>query len=192
MRRKIIIVSIVAFILSIVAGAVSPFVELWWAERHIAPGQRVVHRLSQLYQAELYDRVLTQVQEERDKPQNAEYRPQILYIQWVADRKVDHSTEASAVQVEFLGKYPDHWLAADMQFADAMTLLANSDYPAASEKLAMIEAKWPDAKVTVKAKEIRERLAKDEGGRMSKRSEDRGAPGTDEARTMTPATNESR
>jgi hypothetical protein len=160
MKRKIIIVSIVALILSAVAGAVSPSVELWWAERGITPGQRVVQRLSQYYRAELYDRVLTQVQEERDKPENAEYRPQILYIQWVASRRMDRMAEGSAVQQEFLKQYPDHWLAADMHFADAMSLLANSDYPAASEKLAMIQTKWPDAKVAVKAKEIREKLAK--------------------------------
>ena len=173
MKRKLIIVSIVALILSAVAGGVSPSVELWWAQRGIAPGQRAVQRLSQLYQAELYDRALTQVQEKRDKPENAEYRPQILYIEWVASRRMDRMAEGSAVQREFLNTYPDHWLAADMHFADAMALLANSDYPAASAKLAMIQTKWPDAMVTTKAKQIRERLAKFE-------------------RTITPATTESR
>lgn len=165
MTRKIIIVAIVALILSVLVGAMSPSVESWWAERGVAPGQRAVQRLSQYYRAELYDRVLTQVHAERDKPDNAEYRPQILYIQWAASRRLDRMAESSAVQQEFLKRYPDHPLAADMHFADATTLLANSSYSAASEKLAMIQTKWPDAKVTAKAKEIREKLAKLEQGR---------------------------
>jgi len=163
MKRKIVLVSILCLILSIVAGAVSPSIEQWWQNRGIDPGKVEVRRLSQLYQAEVYDRVLTEAGKSRDDARFRNYRPQILYLQWATNRRTEHAAEAEAIKAEFLQKYPENWLAANMHFADAMNLLASAEYEQAAEKLAMIESKWPDAKVAVKAKEIREKpRAKDE------------------------------
>ena len=155
MKRKLIVVTLVFLALAMVGGVVSPSIEQWWQNRGIDPGQVEVRRLSQLYQAEVYDRVLTESGKSRDDSRFRNYRPQILYLQWVTNRRIENAAEAEVINAEFLQKYPEHGLAADMQFADAMTLLAQSDYSKAAEKLAMIESKWPDAKVAVKAREIR-------------------------------------
>lgn len=154
MTRKLVIISILGLLLSVMAGVMSPSIEHWWTERGIPPGQQMVKRLSQYYQAELYERALAQAKEERDKAENAAYRPQILYIEWVANRRIGQIEQTAVAKAAFLESYPDHRLAADLHFADAMTLLANSEYEQASEKLMLIERKWPDAKVTVRAKKI--------------------------------------
>lgn len=159
MKRKLVVVTLVFLVLSVIAGAVSPSIELWWVNRGVDPGLLAIRRLRDLYKVDRFEQVLTEARKVEQEGRCGNYGPQILYLQWVTNRRLDRDKDAAAVQSEFLRLYPDHLLAADMHFADAMQLLATSDYPAAEAELAMIEAKYPDAKVTAKAKAIRQRLA---------------------------------
>ncbi len=160
MKRKLIIVSLVFLALAMLGGGVSPSVEQWWANRNIDPGLLAIRRLRDLYQVDRFDQLLTEARKVEQEGRCGAYRPEILYLQWVSNRRLMQDKNATVIQADFLRLYPDHILAADMHFADAMQLLAASDYAAAETKLAMIETRYPDAKVATKSKEIRRHLTK--------------------------------
>lgn len=123
-------------------------------------GKALILRLKYLYEAELYAELLADAGRYKDDPRFAPYSPQVLYIGWVASRKLPKgkSTE-SQWRSEFLKKYPDHILGADMYFSEAMDRLASGEYAEAGKILDFIVYQYPDSKVVAKAKEVRSRLA---------------------------------
>lgn len=154
MKRRLLIVSALLYLLAIIGGSVSPRIESWWRNRNVDPGQLEVRKLVDLYEAEQYDQVLNEIDKVKDDNQFKNYRPQILYVQWVIDRRSRRDKDAKAIKVEFLRIYPTNPLAGDMYFADAVELLANGDCTAAEKKLAMIEHNYAKTAIAIEAKKI--------------------------------------
>jgi tetratricopeptide (TPR) repeat protein len=131
-------------------------------------GKVATLRLKYLYEAGQFDKILeeapTYQADERCKP----YLPQIIYISWVAHRRENKLAEADKLQKDFLEKFPEHPLAADLYFAAAMTALAKSDYEEASRLLEIIQYRYPKSKIIDKAKQIQERLKQNLGQKITK------------------------
>jgi TolA-binding protein len=115
-------------------------------------------RLKYLYESDQFPAAIEESSrycvEERVKP----HLPQMLYIRWLALRRVNRLEEAKKVQNAFLEQFPDHPLAADMLFASAMAALATSDYPETLRLLDLIEYRYPNSKLLPKVKELQQRL----------------------------------
>ena len=106
----------------------------------------------------MFDEVLGECARGERDPKYADYQPQILYIRWAAQHQLDKSDDAMATQRQFLDRYPNHVLAADMHFSDAMNELASADYRDAKLQLKSICDRYPTAEVAKKAADILRRL----------------------------------
>jgi len=84
---------------------------------------------------------------------------ELLYLSWTIYRRTDQPVEAKRIQQIFRRRFGSDLLAADMSFSTAIDLVALGDYRAAVTELEQIEKEFPKAKVTLKATEIRMRLA---------------------------------
>ena len=120
-------------------------------------GKVAVLRLKYLFASQKFKEVMADATQYRDDPKTEKYLPQILYIGWVASQRLD-GEDAEAWRKNFMEKFPDHPLGADMIFASAMQALASSKYDEAKRLLSYIEYKYPTAKIVAKATEIRKRL----------------------------------
>ena len=121
-------------------------------------GRAAVLRLKYRYAHGQYARVRNEGRRIKDDPRLAGVRPQILYILWVTCRRQNDSAAARSIRDDFVQRYPENQLSADMHFARAMELLATGDYSKAGELLDRIVARYPRAGVARKAKAIRAKL----------------------------------
>lgn len=121
-------------------------------------GRAAMLRLKYLYEASQFEKVVVEFKPILSNPAAKGYLPQVMYIGWVACRRINDMTAADKVQADFLKQFPKHPLAADMYFASAMTSLAASDYEEASRLLEIVEYRFPNSRLQAKVKQIRERL----------------------------------
>jgi tetratricopeptide (TPR) repeat protein len=121
-------------------------------------GKAVMLRLKYLYEAGRAEDVVRDGQAAAEDAHCRLYRPQILYITWVAHRQQSDAEAAAKVKRTFLKDYPRHVLGADMYFADAMSQLAASRYDEAARLLEIVEYRYPESRLGPKVVEIRKRL----------------------------------
>jgi tetratricopeptide (TPR) repeat protein len=118
-------------------------------------GKAAMLRTKYLYEAERFkDIVAIASTDERC----AAYRPQLLYMTWVAARRADNTAVAEQMHKALLKDFPDHPLVADVYFAHAMESLAASDYDEAARVLEFIEFRFPQSRLIPKVKQIQQRL----------------------------------
>ena len=126
-----------------------------------AYGKAALLRLKYLYgSANGNKQILAEAPGYRKDPRCASYIPQILYIAWVANRQTDNKAESDALEKEFLEKFPEHHLGADIFFASALKALAGANYDEALRILQFIEYRYPTAKVMSKVKSLEQTLTK--------------------------------
>ena len=111
-----------------------------------------------LYEAKDFEALFTLSDKHRDTEAVGAYRPQVLYITWVAARRADRPHLAEIVRESFLTDYAAHTLAADIYFAEAMDALARSDYDAAQRLLEYIVYRYPESRLINRVEDIRKRL----------------------------------
>ena len=121
-------------------------------------GRAAMLDLVYLYKADANDVVLKDYFKREKDPRVTPYRPQMLYVAWVASRKQGDERIEEKLRKEFLDQYGSHSLAADMYFAVAMQALAAANYREARTILDFIEAKFPDSHIIRQAKQIKDRL----------------------------------
>ena len=154
MKRKVIIVSGILWVIGVVGGAFWERAQYFIKERSITPGQREMRRLKDLYEAKLYDETLQTCARDELDQNFAAYLPQILYVEWAAERKLGFSDQAAFVQRKFLQRFPDHMLAADMHYSIGMEMLASADYEHAVGELKLICERYAATSVAAKARNI--------------------------------------
>lgn len=117
-------------------------------------------RLKYLFEARQFDDIMAEAPALIEDEKSASYRPQIIYITWVTNRRKDKHDRADRLQQQFLKRYPKHPLAADIYFSTAMTALAAADYAEAARLLEIIQYRFPDSSLQKRVKEIQERMQK--------------------------------
>jgi hypothetical protein len=123
----------------------------------LAPGAEL-HNLKDLYAAGQFQQVLTECVSAEDDQRYSDWHPQLLYLAWASDEKLGNIDDGDRLRNSFLQQYPRHIFAADMYFEQAMRLLADAQYQAADDELAMIEGYFPASRVAEKATGMRMRL----------------------------------
>jgi tetratricopeptide (TPR) repeat protein len=157
MTRKVLIIAVVLWLAALAGGAFWGVIEKAW-RRHVSPGEAEVQKLQALYGAREYDEVLAECDRAEKDPRFADNLPQILYIRWAAFLRTGKPEESRLAGEQILKRFPDHVLAADIHFNEAMRLLADGNYAEADRKLAMIQTKFPSAASMKKVTDIRQRL----------------------------------
>lgn len=165
MKRDVTRALTMVLVIMCLAGTVSPIVESWWKERSMPRGELVIEELRQAYLTGQFDRACDRARIDAAKPENAAYRPCILYIRWLACRKGSRDREAQDIETLFLREFPRHMLTADMRFSRAVALIRDGKDAAADRELEAIERYTPTASVAVKAYTLRTRLLGTEGTR---------------------------
>ncbi len=115
-------------------------------------------RAKYLYDAKLYETIVHEYAHYQFDSTDATYVPETLYIIWVAHRKADSRDRADELKANFLKRFPDSILAADMYFSDAMSAMAHGKYDEAVRLLEIIEQRFPGSRILDKAKGIKVRL----------------------------------
>ena len=118
----------------------------------------VMRRLVLLAGAGEYETIRQEATAYADEPALKTFRPNVLYVLWVAHRKREDTVAAEALYRRFVEEYPRCDLCADMMFAAAMEALAKGDYEQASRFLETIEYRYPKSKMVQRARSIRSRL----------------------------------
>lgn len=121
-------------------------------------GRAAMLRLKYLHEAGDYPGVLSESPAYQKREAGGQYLPQILYITWVAARRDGSEAMAERAKNSFLEFYPDHALAADFYFADAVEALGRSDYDEASRILEYVAYRFPESRLTSRVEQLRARL----------------------------------
>ena len=114
--------------------------------------------LAELFDAGRYQDLISECDSLQSEPQYSSAAPQILYIQWVADRKLGNLPESDRIQQSFLQQFPTDSLVAQFDFADAMQLLIDQKFQQADAKLEMITKDFPKTDVAARCAQIRKNL----------------------------------
>ncbi len=123
-------------------------------------GKAAMLHLKYLYSGKNYGQVLNASVKYQEDERSQNYLPQILYITWVAARLGNAQTLADVTRKKFVKTFPDHILAADMYFSQAMNSLARSDYQDCQRIIEYIIYKYPNSRLIKRVKEIKERITK--------------------------------
>lgn len=125
---------------------------------HKEYGKAVLMRLRYLYQSGMFEKILEETPTLLKDNASENYRPQIIYIAWVTNRRQNKTMEADDLKKRFIRGYPNHPLCADMYFASAMELLAAGDYAGATQLLEMIAERYEKTSIANKSREILAKL----------------------------------
>lgn len=120
----------------------------------------VALQLKYLYEDGEYKEVIRKYPLCLDGDKCQSYRSQIMYIAWLASRKEGMSDSAVAIKKEFMAKYSQHPLCANMLFDEAINALSNGNYREARQVLEKIEYHYPKSSILSKVRELKERLTK--------------------------------
>jgi outer membrane protein assembly factor BamD (BamD/ComL family) len=104
-----------------------------------------------LYAAGLFDQFRSGCQRAEGDRRYSAWQPQILYLEWVAERKLGNTEDGDRRRDIFLSRYPGHALAAGMYFEQAMRLLADGQYDSAKRRLATIVDDFPQSNIAREA-----------------------------------------
>lgn len=148
MKNKVAIVTAVFWLIMLVSGAVfeKKAQEGLPIPRRSA-GIQEVRTLRRLYNQRLFQDVLNECNRAEHDQRYAASLPQILYIQWITERRLGNFEQSDRVKDVFLKRYPKKLLAADMHLSDAEDLLAKGEYISAEKELAMIDRDYPSASI---------------------------------------------
>jgi hypothetical protein len=114
--------------------------------------------LKNLYLAGRLEELLSRCGRAEHDERFSDRQPQLLYLEWVAERKLGNDMESGRLENIFLERYPREVFAADMYFEQAVCLLAGAQYQAADSKFAMIQNYFPHSKLAERAEQIRRQL----------------------------------
>jgi hypothetical protein len=157
-KRKISIVTLVMGAIVLLAGAFSVRFEHYLQTRNVDPGLIAIENLRDLYDGEEYEQVLAGCERAYADARCRSYHPEILYIEWVTNRRLDRTMESNQLKEEFLKRFVQHPLAAKIHFASAMDFVGVGDYASADKELAVIERDFTQTRIAPQANEIRHRL----------------------------------
>jgi hypothetical protein len=110
-----------------------------------------LRNLKDLYAAGLFDQFRSGCQRAEGDRRYSAWQPQILYLEWVAERKLGNTEDGDRRRDIFLSRYPGHALAAGMYFEQAMRLLADGQYDSAKRRLATIVDDFPQSNIAREA-----------------------------------------
>lgn len=130
-------------------------------------GRAALLRLKYLYEAKHFPQASAEAGSFKKDPNCASYLPQILYIAWVADRQSGSDGVEKQWRDEFLARFPDHPLGADMYFASAMNSLAAGEYDESLRLLEFIEHRYPQAGIIEQVHELKQRLSSAQAAKAS-------------------------
>ena len=121
-------------------------------------GRAAMRRLNYLYKAGQFDRITAEGDQFQAEPRCRSHLPEILYIQWAANRRMNRPLRAAALHQQFTSHFPNHPLTADMHYALAVTSLAEGDYGEAQRQLEIIAHRYRDFRLADRVQKMRERL----------------------------------
>jgi hypothetical protein len=108
--------------------------------------------LKDLYMAEAYDDLLKELNRIQYNPAYSTYEAKILYLRWFCTEHLSRQNEGQRVLEEFLAKYPNDPLGADMRLSLAYDELASSNYKDARNELESIVERFPASYAASRAK----------------------------------------
>jgi len=117
-----------------------------------------VIRLKCLYRAGRYCDVIREAEEYREDDRCRRRLPQILYISWIAHRRERKPQAARALREEFVKRFPDSILCADMHFVAAVDWLTLGEPGKAERELATIDRQYPRSPIVGKVEALRKRM----------------------------------
>jgi hypothetical protein len=154
MRRKVIVVALVFWIISVIGGATWGRLEQYFHQRAIPPGQVEINDLRDLYKARLFDEVLAECQRAERNAIYLDCEPQIMYIRWATHRRLGRFEDAEHDKEAFIGRFSMHPLAADMHFSTAMDSLAAEDYQMAEQEMNIVQNKFGSTMAAKRSRNI--------------------------------------
>lgn len=89
-------------------------------------------------------------------------RAHLLYVRWISLRSADKPLKAQAARTEFLSRYGESILAADMHFVHAVDLLQKGRIEEATELLRRVRTRYPRSPLADKAEGILNSLEGDD------------------------------
>jgi hypothetical protein len=105
------------------------------------------------------DTILTDIDETIRDDRCRRYKPQLIYLKWVAlRRKQDQQARLAAVENELLKEYGHDPIVAPIMLARATDRLADQDYAGAREVLANLVETFPSTEAATAAKRILDKL----------------------------------
>ncbi len=110
--------------------------------------------------AEGRKQILTEAPVYRKDKRCEPYLPQILYMIWMVTREANDTDAVAGLEKEFLDKFPDHPLGANIFYATAMKSLSAGDYAEAARILQFIEYRYPTSRLIPTVQEIVAKMAK--------------------------------
>jgi len=120
-------------------------------------GKLSVNRLKFLCGAKRFQTVIDEVPKYLSDPRTAEVRPQLLYTAWAANSQLASGsslTKEDPWERQFMQRFPNHPLGADICFAKAMRHLSEGQYDEARSILLFLQLHYPNSAAATKAKEI--------------------------------------
>jgi hypothetical protein len=117
-------------------------------------------RLRYLFEEHAFEQVVAEAIERVQDERCRECLPELLYIDWVANRRLLRFDEASELQKSFFEKFPAHPLGAELYYAAAMGLLARCQYTDALRVLRFIRHQYPESPFLPEVKRWEQRLIK--------------------------------
>jgi outer membrane protein assembly factor BamD (BamD/ComL family) len=160
MKTKVAIVATLFWLVALIGGGLWPRFEQYLQLRRTPPGLLEVQKLNDLYSAGLLREALQECDRADGDARYSAYEPQILFVQWAANRQLGKQEEADRVQQVFLSRFPDNRLSADMHLATAMSLLEAGKYAQANRELMAAEERFAGQEPTAQVQQIRTKLAR--------------------------------
>jgi tetratricopeptide (TPR) repeat protein len=147
MKSKVMIVAAIFWLVALFGGALSAKLQEYLRIWRTPSGVLEVRKLQQLYQAQQFQEVLDECDKAEHDQRYSASEPRILYLQWVADRRLGHLEDANRAKQQFLERFPNQVLGADMYFAEAVNLLAHNEYKNARKIFILIESHYSGSQI---------------------------------------------
>jgi hypothetical protein len=147
LRKKFFVILLVIWAGSFVTGAVSTRFQQYVRDRSRPKGLSEYEEIQDMLAARLYDEVISRGRNVFDHGQQGDYGPRILFACWRASESLDRANEASWFRSEFLRRYPQDPIGADLSFAIARSEISAGNFKAARVELGTLIARYPQAVV---------------------------------------------
>lgn len=121
-------------------------------------GRAAMLRLKYLYSAERLTEVVSEATELWNDDKCVEHLPQIMFLTWAAQRRLNQTKHAAATEQRVLARFPDHPLSADIRVAAAMSALTDGRHEEGMMQLEIIAHRHSSSRHMRTVKEMQERL----------------------------------
>ncbi len=115
-------------------------------------------RLQYLYAAEQFSIIADEWSEYYDSSFSEPKKAGILYLAWIANRRLNRSMIAEQLAIQFLESFPDHPSGAAVHFSMAMDALARGDNETCQGQFELIELRYPSTSLMSRIKQIQQKL----------------------------------